>query len=228
MAEANRAAHLLIEGLLIVLSILIAFGIEAGWQKRAERLRGDAILAQITEDFRAHSMSAERGAASHRSRAASAAELLALVGPNADPRREEALTGFRSVATFNPVSFQPGMLETALANEGLSVVGDAALRELLIRWSFEVESFREVQRFVIDESVTLDGYLQTRQPRRESRAMAGVEIRASEFEWDPRIIFRDLEFENLLLRQGLASSAMASVLRRMGSIADEVVALAGS
>lgn len=228
MSETKRSTHLLVEGALIILSILIAFGIEAGWQSRAERLRGESVLIQMAEDFRGHRLSAERGAARHRARASSAAELLGLVGPSADPDREEALAGYASVATFNPVSFQPGMLETVLANEGISVVENAGLRDLLARWSFQVETLRDIQRFVIDESEALDAYLQAKQPLRASGRLAGVEIRGSEFSWDPRMIYRDLEFENLLVRQAVASSAIASRLERMRDIAAEIVMMAGS
>lgn len=228
MSEPKRSTHLLVEGVLIILSILIAFGIEAGWEQRAERLRGDRVLVQIAEDFRGHSATAERGAVRHRERATSAAELLGRVGPAADPTPEEALDGYAAVATFNPVSFQPGMLETVLANEGLSVVQDAALRGRLAAWSFQVETLDEIQRFVIDESAVLDAYLQAKLPLRMSGTLADVEVRASVFPWDPRTIYRDLEFENLLVRQSRASSAIASRLERMRDIADAIAAMAGS
>jgi len=43
-----------VEGVVIVLSILLAFGIEAGWSERQERADEADAIAQLVTDFRAH------------------------------------------------------------------------------------------------------------------------------------------------------------------------------
>lgn len=218
--------RLLTESVLIVSSILIAFGIEAAWQKRGDTVRSETVLAQIAEDFRVHGSVAKTGLDGHGLRATSAAEMLKMVGPNATPESGEALLGFQSIATFNAVNFQAGILETVLANESLAIVRDAELREALTSWSYRVAELEEIQAFVISESIALDVYLQTRRPQRSPRQIGEVEVAASAFEWDPAMIFRDLEFENLLLRQAEASDILAGRLERMRRLADEIVRMA--
>ena len=49
--EAVNWGRLVIEGILIVISILLVFGIEAAWQGRNDRLREATFLARFDSDL---------------------------------------------------------------------------------------------------------------------------------------------------------------------------------
>ena len=82
-------ARVLVEGAVIVVSILMAFGIDAWWTETQERAEEQVLLSGLIEDLRQDSMDYAQVAAQHHTRVLAASYLLAQVG---DPRasQEEA------------------------------------------------------------------------------------------------------------------------------------------
>ncbi len=139
MTLENRSgipwARILAEGAVIIISILLAFGIDAWWDRMLERREeGDAIeglagdfrenVAGLDETIRHHQETLDRLS---RLAAMSPAELAAVPGDSAD--------GF-VFAIVAPWTFdrQDGTLDGLIASGALNVLRDVELRSDLLRW----------------------------------------------------------------------------------------------
>ena len=136
--------RILVEGGAIVVSILLAFGIDAWWADRqaaeeeqvaVERLGDDfvATRAGLTNTIQVIEETRERFS---RFSSASPASVLAT------PTDSTALvmTALVNAITFDPIS---GSLDALVSGGRLGMVGSAALRETLASWLKNVEDMKE-------------------------------------------------------------------------------------
>lgn len=121
------------EGAIIVVSILLAFGIDAAWDARNARAEGEVALSGLEEDFIANRTQMDRILASHRSRAVAfewfeAARPEEILTLSAD----SASSIFRSL--YLPDSFDGvrGNVDALVGAGRLDLVGDDRLRERLV------------------------------------------------------------------------------------------------
>ena len=217
--------RLLAESGLIVLSILLAFGIEAWWAGRAERGREAAMMVGIAQDFESHREILRARIERFEERVAAAERLLESVGPRAEGTSEATLKDLGIVGFARPVGFQGGALETLIATDGLSLLRDERLRVHLTRWMQGAEELEGANGFVMSEATLLLGYLRTRHSLQDlSRIRSATELPPSGFELDFDPSLRDVEFANVLFQQHYATSVLLGSLRRLSAIADSVLA----
>jgi len=139
------------EGVVIVTSILLAFGIDAWWEGRQERSQERVALAALRLEFREN---IARFTRAHDYHVASAGRLAAL---------EDLLTASRDGVTVQVpdsllrplVSFRTpdpamGTLNTLLASGRIELVRDPALQQALAGWPAEVEDASEDERMIRD------------------------------------------------------------------------------
>ena len=212
---------MLTEGLVIVTSILLAFAIDAWWDRRGERGRELEALAALSEDFAAaDSLLAVRVSAID-SAAVAARAIIDLVGPDAD------LDGLDSLAVLIPriirrPIYEPpmGTLEALLGSGELRLISDIELRAELASFPSIVADMRETQDFGTNVVFgMLLPYLNARVPMLEYGLMARGD---SDFDGDSSVLMRSLEFENLAQNRlmGTRFSLLAAdeMAQRIGSI----------
>ena len=73
------------EGILIVVSILLAFAIDASWSERLRRQDQQAVLRLLEQDFEAASELLGKVSLAHKSGVTSGEALLRFAGPQATP-----------------------------------------------------------------------------------------------------------------------------------------------
>jgi hypothetical protein len=192
--------RLLAEGAAIVVSILLAFAIDAWWGTAGEERERRAMLVQIQTDFEAMRASADRVRRIQAEHLKSASELLSLIGPSAPTHSPRADTLLALVISGPYAEFHGdrGTL-TAAAGRG-EWVEDAQLRQLLAEWPGLVA---QVAVFHGERASLLQSrfgpFLQSRVPVRTMDAMmGGIDSAESEFDFDVSPLLRDLEFENLV------------------------------
>jgi len=136
------------EALLIVLSILLAFGIEAWWSRRGELLGEREALESLRADFIENLERLEEAQDSHDRIREAAARLLAMAGPDA-----EQVAGDLTMDTL-PMRLVAGpqvFLVTAtydalIASGRIDVLRSSELRRELARWSAAMTNLGELER----------------------------------------------------------------------------------
>jgi len=137
----------------IVVSILLAFAIDASWSQRLDRVEEESARGRLQAEF----SGAADQLAELRNReelVLSASEaLLAMVGPSAQWEGATAevdalLDQVTEVMTFDP---RQGTLASLIASGQLRLIRDADLRSRLAAWPDMVEDMREEQLRAWDE-----------------------------------------------------------------------------
>jgi hypothetical protein len=217
--------RLLAESGLIVLSILLAFGIEAWWAGRAERASEAAMVVGIAQDFESHREILRVRIEQYGERLTATERLLDSVGPQAEGLNEMSLRDLGVVGMAGPVQFQGGTLETLIATDGLSLLRDERLRVHLTRWMQGAEDLEALNGFVNSEATLLLGYLRTRYSLQDLDRLAGAtELPPSGFEPGLDASPRDIEFANVIYQQHYATTILLGSLRNLATIADSVLA----
>lgn len=138
----SRLRESIREMVVVVVSILIAFGLDAAWDERQERQEERRILESIATDMRWNVEELDRALTLHRIIQDASLELVEHMGP--DPagiplERFDSLL-FESVAywTYDP---RVGSIESVLNR--LDLVSDLELRTTLTRWPETLRDYRE-------------------------------------------------------------------------------------
>lgn len=132
------------EGPIIVVSILLAFGIDAAWDARNSRAEEEVALSGLREDFITNRTQMDRILASHMARAAAfqrfeAARPEEILSLSAD----SASSVFRSL--YLPESFDAvrGNVDALVGAGDLDLVSDGRLRERLVTFINLVDDAEE-------------------------------------------------------------------------------------
>jgi len=157
-------ARIFAEGLAIVVSILLAFGIQAWWEERQERAVEKALLTGLVEDLRLDSADYEGFAAVHRARVAGADFLLSLGGQEplrtlgADVSAEEMTPGqaFRLMNRFARLETVRISYDQITAAGISDVISDPELRRMIAQYYAESDDRADVNNFQGGLSEQLD------------------------------------------------------------------------
>lgn len=131
--RVTSGRYLAIEGVVIVLSILLAFGIDALWAQNQQRLEEDEILASLEADFVANLKSVTVVIEAHllfRDRVAS----LIRLSPEEIRALSQTEVSEIMLSTANPWTFDAvrGTTDTLVSGGKLGVLRDRKLRESLV------------------------------------------------------------------------------------------------
>ena len=129
-----------VEGVVIVGSILMAFGLQAWWDERQERAEEIEALAQLLEEFKSNSSELVAIRAINLRSLSASRELLALSGrlgvPNSTRSTTELLLDFPTLQSYDPVL---GTLNSLIASGRLGILQSDSLRAALSEWPSNVE-----------------------------------------------------------------------------------------
>ena len=144
MSSQNDLRRTLINGAGIVISILLAFGIEASWDTRSDRLAEEAVLDGIRQEFEANLIRIDELLAQH---GGADAELMAFFSapiPESEPAAQsvvgDLVAGLLVGDLLDPST---GTLEMLLNSGRLDLVSDPELQALLWLWKTEVEDLED-------------------------------------------------------------------------------------
>lgn len=133
-----------VEGAAIIVSILLAFGIDAAWDRHVERQEEAEILADLGSEISRNLRALDGTLASHQRVLEGAARLVAT--PSSELRTMPAaeLRPF-FYALMSRVSFTPvdGTLESALSSGKLHRIRNDAIRNDIVTWRGLVEDTEE-------------------------------------------------------------------------------------
>lgn len=132
------------EGILIVVSILLAFWIDAWWQEQVEKKESDALIRALHSDFTASQKHLQEWAAGNAKVLNATSEFLREIrgAPLAGQIevRHEWLVAAVSAPTFDPTDTS---LRTAVATGQIELITDLELRDALAVWRQQLEDTQE-------------------------------------------------------------------------------------
>jgi hypothetical protein len=147
-SQRVKAGRLLAEGVVIVASILLAFGIDAWWDARNERIQERALLAALAGDSYATKDALRHTRRAHETVLASMERLLTYAENGAVPVSERAQVDTVLSRVFWREIFDPpvGAVETILGSGRLDVIENQELVGELTRWTAAVHDLNELER----------------------------------------------------------------------------------
>lgn len=133
-----------LEAVVIVGSILVAFGIDAGWSERQERASERAAIAQLSTDFAVNAARLDTLRATHEAALAASYEILALAGMGGDAEGTR-LTGELVRNSFRVWTYDPvlGGINSLIQSGTLGILRNEALRVAIAGWPDLVQDFKE-------------------------------------------------------------------------------------
>lgn len=139
---SSRLMESIREGIVVVVSILIAFGLDAAWDERQERAREERVLATLAEDMRWNIEELDRATRGHELIRDATQELVRLMDA---PPSDVSLMHFDTLMshTINYWTYDPriGAIEAVLRE--LDLIRDPELRAAIAAWPETLRDFRE-------------------------------------------------------------------------------------
>ena len=227
----------LIEGVVIIASILIAFGIDAWWDGQSEPAEERGALERLSEEFAANKdrlIDVREQKAKSRSDALALLRLFATQGdpPGTFGIPDSLLSSIGSTREFVPVS---GALSSLLSSGGLAIIADDTPRTRLAAWPDLLYQLAERERRERDTSFgVIVPLLHSHVPYTTLDYRAGVDgVRGpSPFPDDYEGLLRSLEAENWVeMRQyGLRSRLLQydDLIDEAGFIQSRIIKLLGN
>jgi hypothetical protein len=231
--EPTPWRRVLIEGAVIVVSILLALWADAWWARRQARGEEQAALQGLAEDFSANVAQLGSVIRTHevartlvtRLQAMSVAAIRALP-PDSIARYAGAI---RTPRSFNP---QDGTLDALIASGGLGLISDSNLRDMLVAWKGrasdadeESRMLQEVAERVMQRMVQLGGPWRLA-PVVEAPALAGLaEATATYPAADLARASRDATLMELTRWKQFAATLYLLELRPLALHADSILRL---
>jgi hypothetical protein len=135
------------ESALIVLSILLAFGIEAGWNQRNDRVSEAEALQGLRDDFAENVIRLAESRVEHTEIRDAAIRVLALTGPNAEGVPDLVMDSLVMTLIGGPKVFAVTATYDALIASGrIDLLQSSSLRRELATWSAALADLGEEER----------------------------------------------------------------------------------
>jgi hypothetical protein len=148
------------EGGAILVSILLAFWIDAWWEDRSDAIQERSLLNALMQDFQAAQNEFQRISAAHQKVFGSMETILYWAEAGSVPAEDIASVDAFLGSVFNRSTFDPpmGAVDTILSSGRLELLGNPKLVTELTRWRSLVEDLKE------RENVAADHFLQAVYP----------------------------------------------------------------
>ena len=165
MSKGSARSGILIEGLMIVVSILLAFVIQAWWEGRDIRADRVAALVSLRQDFEGYTALIDSRRVRNEDAVAAASEVLSWTGPDAQPVDELGSALVRLMG-FAPLDLSPGSVANLVGSDGRKLIENLELQDALIEWAQALERLARRNEFVAAEAEKLNLYITDRYPFR--------------------------------------------------------------
>ncbi len=133
-----------VEGVVIVGSILLAFGIQAWWDGRQERTEEDRLLYSVLDDMRANRQEIERKSAYHTAALVSERRILSLAGTPLDQVSLAVADSLIADVVWwkGSQGWRTGGLDALTGGGRLEVISREELRGALLAWHRVLDDVR--------------------------------------------------------------------------------------
>ena len=148
MAESRPWKKLILESVAIVLSILLAFSIDAWWDNREDQKARLVLLQRLQADFEAIKPELESVEKEHAFRQGAARRLLASVSAGDAVAINDQFDTDIAFTFIGSRTFQPGTgaVDAFVNGEGARLIDNGRLADLLLSWPGLVEELQEEEQ----------------------------------------------------------------------------------
>lgn len=223
MAEGVAWRRITAEGAAIVVSILLAFAIDASWDSSRERAEEEQALEGLRVEFSENRRLLQANLEGHRAVLGASGELLTIsdgVGA-AEPDSVAFLLRrvFIDAFSFNP---SVGVLEGLIASGDLGLIRSEELRSLLASWPGQIDENAEDEAWVFkDVQETYTPFLNAALPTR------AVWEGASTSHPDYSVLFGREDFEELVAMRMYGAEILIEENEALRGLLDRVMELLG-
>jgi len=202
MNRSIPVGRILAEGMVIVISILLALSADAWWDRREERREEREALSQLYAEFLLNRERLADAESRHRAQRDNILRMLTAIAergypPGSYELPDSVLSGGLGWVEFEPVG---GVLTSLISSGRVALIRDDSLRVALASWLEDLNQLRE------DEVQDGDLRLQVRDVIHDYVPMVSVAYRSgsdgvrapSRFDADYRGLLDSRNFENLL------------------------------
>ncbi len=125
-----------VEGIAIVISILLAFAIDAWWEENRERETESLALSLLVKEFRQNLQQLEQTREGHTDALNATEQLLSMVAPDDGSPPDTQTVAPLLVSCLTNHTFDPrlGTLESLIASGNLQLLRDLELQSMLTEW----------------------------------------------------------------------------------------------
>lgn len=238
MANGIQLTRFGLEGVLIVLSILAAFGVDSWWATRQQSADEYQTLLQLREEFDTNSQVLAKNRDRQLGIIKAAEEVLAITGPQATDSSLDVAKVNKLVFTVSDWFTMDPQLEVinGLIQSGrLGTIESDELRYALAGWPAAISDVQEDEYVARDHANgPIMAYLVGHAPLRDierSGLQGGSNypaIQESRFPNDIKAVLSDRAFENLVHRKLWLSIAIIDEYQELEKTLDEISALIDS
>ncbi len=230
-AESPRswAAKFAVESFVIVVSILIAFSLDAWWERSTEINRKREQLEAIQNEFTANIDELQVLFDRLESMRVAVIELLPHISPTSPSLPLDSLTSLMDLSfRLGTVELQTGSIQALLSSGELAGVGTPELTALLAEWPAEVARLRNQSGLLEENREIIIEYLHARIPTLEIAHKTGQMDRypRSSFEASAEAVQRDMKVEGLFGNRGMMIEDTAEIVSDLRLKASRILALA--
>ena len=140
----NSWFRFFIEGVVIVASILLAFGIEAWWDQRNQQSEEKLIINGLHDQFTSYRDLLNRTINTHNQRVTTIEDLLTIIQQNQwheKSDRIDTLLGFAMIP--GTLDLGRGVLESVINSGRIGSISDVELRLKLVRWQGVLDELQD-------------------------------------------------------------------------------------
>ncbi|HSM03576.1 MAG TPA: hypothetical protein VK858_03095 [Longimicrobiales bacterium] len=217
---------ILLEVLVILVSILLAFGIDATWADRQVRKEQDRLLRALVDEIEENAVDLEYRRARGAAALAAQRGLIDLIGPRTGAISADSLGALiRTAMNFGTAEVESAALESVLAWTATPTPSRTHLLRLLRRYRTELEDHRlEDRRQWIDNRAIRAQHLVAVSPF----AFVWAEPTGhspTDFDVPVAALLRDQEFEGLVSNLSVRTRLMAEAVETLSVLADSIAGL---
>ena len=221
--------RLAVESTAIILSILLAFAIDASWDEFKERNREEAFLVSLLSDFEEARIRIDDSAARHNAFIVTANELLQFHEAGAASIDPEALAAKLGAVFFDweTLYLPSGSRDALFASDDIEIIGNETLRAMLAAWPSRVADAAEDDSMIANDVMTqmapyLHHKIRTRNVARMTSADAGDRIpHSGPVNYDE--LWADPMFDNLVTFRILNETYALAENNRLSEAVDEII-----
>ena len=224
MTQRNpRIRALLTESLVIVLSILAAFALDAYWGRRLEREAELSYLEALRSDFTETAARIAETVANEERAATLAGRLLAGDQGTSSEELDQMLFDLWALPTLEPVA---GAMDEIISSGQLRIIRDDQLRAALAAWPADVEHYRRRESWAQDNWNYLIAPFIMRELSLGQLASGLLgEIPGEAAPLDHSHLMRDRYFRNLVIHRWITTDDVLTALRRLQARDEEILGL---
>lgn len=192
----------LYEGIVIVASILVAFGLDASWANYQESRVEGRVLGELRDELESAKLRITLSIAELETVISASLELAESLGSDTaalEPEAAEAL--FNNVLAINTLEVPASVLESIIASGQVRLISSGELRKALSKWPAFVADVRENHEWHRAETDEfLVPFMAQQISVRDALISTGqINVSAGTFEYDRLKLQRDPVFEGRLL-----------------------------